>query len=197
MATGDVHHFTREDKIYREIIVHQKVPGGGRHPLSKTEITNIPSQHFRTTKEMLEDFNFLDPDLAYEIVVTNTNKVLDMVEEIEVIINNLYVRDNPNGNILGYIKEGIYDILDSKFAGNYTWYKIGEGYWIAYNEGYDKLYVKEEEKPDTPKEPEEPETPKEKTDDNEETEAKESGFSKFLKKVLEFIKKILKKFGIV
>ena len=87
VATGDVHHFEREDKIYREIIVNQKVPGGGRHPLAKNNITNIPSQHFRTTKEMLNDFSFLSEDLAYEIVVTNTNKVLDMVEEIEVIID--------------------------------------------------------------------------------------------------------------
>jgi len=87
VATGDVHHFERGDKIYREIIVNQKVPGGGRHPLAKSSITNIPSQHFRTTREMLEDFNFLGDDLAYEIVVTNTNKVLDMVEEIEVIID--------------------------------------------------------------------------------------------------------------
>ena len=87
VATGDVHHFEREDKIYREIIVNQKVPGGGRHPLAKNNITNIPSQHFRTTREMLNDFNFLGDELAYEIVVTNTNKVLDMVEELEVIID--------------------------------------------------------------------------------------------------------------
>ena len=87
VATGDVHHFTREDKIYREIIVNQKVPGGGRHPLAKSSIHDIPSQHFRTTREMLNDFAFLDDDLAYEIVVTNTNKVLDMVDEIEVIID--------------------------------------------------------------------------------------------------------------
>ncbi len=120
-------------------------------------------------------------------------------DQIEVIIDNLYVRDNPNGNILGYIKEGFYDILDSKFRGNYTWYKIGEGYWIAYNEGYDKLYMKEEEDPETPEVPkEEPEEkPDDNLEDNEKTEVKESGFSKFLKKVLEFIKKILKKFGIV
>ena len=85
VATGDVHHFTRDDKIYREIIVNQKVPGGGRHPLAKNDIKNIPSQHFRTTREMLNDFEFLGSDLAYEIVVTNTNKVLDMVEELEVI----------------------------------------------------------------------------------------------------------------
>lgn len=85
VATGDVHHFDRDDKIYREIIVNQKVPGGGRHPLAKKDIRNIPSQHFRTTREMLNDFAFLGTDLAYEIVVTNTNKVLDMVEELEVI----------------------------------------------------------------------------------------------------------------
>ena len=87
VATGDVHHFEREDKIYREIIVNQKVPGGGRHPLAKSNITNIPSQHFRTTREMLNDFAFLNEELAYEIVVTNTNKVLDMVDELEVIID--------------------------------------------------------------------------------------------------------------
>ena len=87
VATGDVHHFTREDKIYREIIVNQKVPGGGRHPLAKSSIHDIPSQHFRTTREMLNDFAFLGDDLAYEIVVTNTNKILDMVDEIEVIID--------------------------------------------------------------------------------------------------------------
>ncbi len=87
VATGDVHHFDREDKIYREIIINQKVPGGGRHHLNKKEITKIPSQHFRTTREMLDDFAFLGEDKAYEIVVTNTNKVLDMVEEIEVIID--------------------------------------------------------------------------------------------------------------
>ncbi len=87
VATGDVHHFTRDDKIYREIIVNQKVPGGGRHPLSKSSITSIPSQHFRTTKEMLSDFAFLGDEVAYEIVVTNTNMVLDMAQEIEVIID--------------------------------------------------------------------------------------------------------------
>ncbi len=96
VATGDVHHFTREDKIYREIIVNQKVPGGGRHPLAKSEIKEIPSQHFRTTNEMLSDFEFLnDKDLAYEIVVENTNKICDMVSEIEVIIDTKGVPFSP------------------------------------------------------------------------------------------------------
>lgn len=95
VATGDVHHFTREDKIYREIIINQKVPGGGRHPLAKSNITNIPSQHFRTTEEMLKDFDFLDKDLAYEIVVTNTNKICDMVTEFEVIMDTKGIPFSP------------------------------------------------------------------------------------------------------
>ena len=87
VATGDVHHLTRDDKIYREIIVNQKVPGGGRHPLARSNIKEIPSNHFRTTDEMLEDFKFLGEELAYKIVVENTNKIADMVEIIEVIID--------------------------------------------------------------------------------------------------------------
>ncbi|MBE6147406.1 MAG: PolC-type DNA polymerase III [Firmicutes bacterium] len=86
VATGDVHHMTKEDRMYREIIVNQKVPGGGRHPLAKNDITEIPSNHFRTTDEMLENFHFLDEELRNEIVIDNPNKVLDMAEEIEVII---------------------------------------------------------------------------------------------------------------
>ena len=87
VATGDVHHLTRDDKIYREIIVNQKVPGGGRHPLARSNIKEIPSNHFRTTDEMLDDFKFLGEETAERIVVENTNKIADMVEIIEVIID--------------------------------------------------------------------------------------------------------------
>lgn len=86
VATGDVHHIKREDKIFREIIVNQKVPGGGRHPLARNGIKSIPSNHLRTTDEMLNDFKFLEnDDLAYHIVVENTNKIADMIEIVEVI----------------------------------------------------------------------------------------------------------------
>ena len=95
VATGDVHHLRKEDKIYREIIVNQKVPGGGRHPLARNGIKNIPSMHFRTTREMLDDFEFLGTDKAYQIVVTNTNKIADMVDIIEVIIETGGVPFSP------------------------------------------------------------------------------------------------------
>ena len=85
VATGDVHHINPEDKIYREIIVNQKVPGGGRHPLAKSDIKEIPSNHFRTTNEMLDNFSFLGDELAHEIVIENTNKIADLCEIVEVI----------------------------------------------------------------------------------------------------------------
>ena len=86
VATGDVHHMTREDKIYREIIINQKNPGGGLHPLAKKDIKEIPSQHFRTTKEMLNDFAFLeDENLIHEIVIDNPQNISDLIEEVEVI----------------------------------------------------------------------------------------------------------------
>ncbi|HPF82696.1 MAG TPA: PolC-type DNA polymerase III [Bacilli bacterium] len=97
IASGDVHHLKRDDKIYREFIVNQKVPGGGRHPLARVldKYMKIPSQHFRTTNEMLNDFNFLGKDLAKEIVIDNTNKIVDMVEIIEVIIDTGGVPFSP------------------------------------------------------------------------------------------------------
>ena len=95
IATGDVHHLTKEDKIYREIIVNQKVPGGGRHPLARKNITEIASNHLRTTNEMLENFSFLDKDEREELVITNPNKIADMVEIIEVVIDTDGVPFSP------------------------------------------------------------------------------------------------------
>ena len=95
VATGDVHHLKREDKIFREIIVNQKVPGGGRHPLARNNISEIPSNHFRTTNEMLEDFEFLGKKKAEEIVITNTNKIADMCEIVEVIIDTKGIPFSP------------------------------------------------------------------------------------------------------
>ena len=85
VATGDVHNLRSEDRIYREIIVRQK-NNGRLHPLNKEGI-KVPDMQFMTTQEMLDAFSFLGEDLAHEIVVTNPNKICDMVSHIEVIID--------------------------------------------------------------------------------------------------------------
>lgn len=88
VATGDVHHLDEKNVISREIIVNQKVPGGGRHPLARDSIRRLPSQHFRTTKEMLDAFQFLGEEKAKEIVVTNTNRIANQIEKVIVIRNS-------------------------------------------------------------------------------------------------------------
>ena len=112
VATGDVHHLRREDKIYREIIINQKNPGGGLHPLAKKDITEIPSMHFRTTKEMLNDFEFLnDKDLIHEIVIDNPKKISDLVEYVEVIIDTGGIPFSPK---FENSREDVYNMVYTK-----------------------------------------------------------------------------------
>jgi len=88
VATGDVHYVNPEDQKYRDIYLRTKGLGGGLHPLAK--YPGMTMQHLRTTKEMLDDFSFLGDDLARKIVIENTNKIADMVEEIKVFPKGLF-----------------------------------------------------------------------------------------------------------
>lgn len=94
LATGDVHYLEPEDQLYREIIVRSLGPGAMiNRPIGRGEDAKpapLPNAHFRTTNEMLDDFAFLGEDLAYEIVVTNTQKLAERFEEVEVVKNDLY-----------------------------------------------------------------------------------------------------------
>lgn len=76
VATGDVHYIEPTDGIYRNIIkVAQKFPNEGEDK----------ALYFRTTQEMLDEFSYLGEKQAYEVVVTNTNKVADMIEGLKPI----------------------------------------------------------------------------------------------------------------
>lgn len=97
VATGDVHHLTREDKIYREIYIDTPQVGNGLHPLSDPAIKEIPSMHFRTTVEMMEDFSFLPLDLSKEIIIDNPKKIASQIENIQVIKDKLFT---PNDDFL-------------------------------------------------------------------------------------------------
>ena len=86
VATGDVHYANPEDKISRDIFIAVKAIGGKFHPLRLQDPTlPNPDQHYRTTREMLDAFEFLGEEKAKEIVITNTNKIADMCEEMSPI----------------------------------------------------------------------------------------------------------------
>ncbi|MDY0277154.1 MAG: PolC-type DNA polymerase III [Acholeplasma sp.] len=88
VATGNVHYLDNSDELYRKIYVRTPVVGGGLHPLHGVQ--NLPKQFLKTTNEMLEEFAFLDLDLAKEIVVTNSNLLNKRIESISAFPKELY-----------------------------------------------------------------------------------------------------------
>ena len=80
-ATGDVHFLDPEDEAYRRILM-----AGQGFP----DADNQAPLYLKTTEEMLEEFSYLGKDRAYEVVVTNPNKIADMLDPIRPIPRENY-----------------------------------------------------------------------------------------------------------
>ncbi len=72
VATCDAHFVEKHDEIYRQILL-----SGMKFSDADREV----GLYFRTTREMLAEFDYLPPELAWEVVVENPNKIADMIED--------------------------------------------------------------------------------------------------------------------
>ena len=83
VATGDSHYVEPHDAIYRTILISAQRSNPNRNKPQ-------PDLHFYSTQEMLDAFSFLGEDIAKEIVIENTNKIVDEISEIQPIKDGLY-----------------------------------------------------------------------------------------------------------
>lgn len=103
IATGNVHYLDEKDHIYREILLRSMKINANR-PL------HLPKVYFRTTQEMLEEFDFLPQEVAQAIVVDNTHRLNEQIEQVEVIKSELYtpVIEGSDQEITNYTYEQAY-----------------------------------------------------------------------------------------
>ncbi|MBE6632655.1 MAG: PolC-type DNA polymerase III, partial [Ruminococcaceae bacterium] len=70
-ATCDAHFLNKEDEIRRKILLAG---------MKFSDFNKDSGIYYRTTEEMLEEFSYLGEEMAYRVVVENTNKINDMIE---------------------------------------------------------------------------------------------------------------------
>ncbi|MFC7439732.1 PolC-type DNA polymerase III [Laceyella putida] len=73
VATSNSHYLDEHEAIFREIIAMNQTGAKPQLPL--------PKAYLRTTDEMLEEFSYLGEEKAKEVVVTNTQRIADSIDD--------------------------------------------------------------------------------------------------------------------
>ena len=112
IASGNVHYNHPNQKVVRDVYISAQGLGGARHPLyifnnERRARFVAPDQHFRNTDDMLKAFEFLGNSNAYDYVIKNPKRLLEMIEEVAPVPSKLYTPKLENSDEL--LKDIVYE----------------------------------------------------------------------------------------
>lgn len=92
VATGDCHYYSKEDEICRRVVKH-----------FRSGAEDNDQQYLRNTNDMLNAFAYLGDD-AYDVVVTNSNLIADIIEKVYPISEAYPLLNIPDADKYIYVE---------------------------------------------------------------------------------------------
>lgn len=89
VATGDVHFIDKEDSVYREILMTSQ---------GFEDASEQAPLYFRKTRDMLDEFDYLDEETAHKAVIENPGKIADMCEKLKPFPDGTFPPDIPGSD---------------------------------------------------------------------------------------------------
>ncbi len=133
-ATCDVHFLDPEDEVFRHILLTTK-------EFSDAD-KSLPI-YFRTTDEMLGEFEYLGEEKAYEVVVKNTNLIADMCDKVRPLPEPVLYPPKIE-NSAGQLKDLVYGRMRELYGETppeIVTKRIETELGDILNRGYDVIYM--------------------------------------------------------
>ncbi|EHN59548.1 PolC-type DNA polymerase III [Oenococcus kitaharae] len=86
VVTGDVHYVGEKDRIYRTILLNSKIARSSAGGETRYRLADLS---MKKTQHLLDEFSFLGEDKAYEIVVENSHKIADSIDDVQPLKKGL------------------------------------------------------------------------------------------------------------